>query len=112
MANELKLVGYTPAQTVTVQILTEDLVPVGSLIATTEPETGMYMGSVPGGTAAGSYIIAFYDGSDIIADGELEWSGTEEVEPGGNTILSTVNLGSTGTLHVKAKDTTTLKVGR
>lgn len=41
--------------------------------------TGLYVGDVPGGTAAGDYVAIFFVLGRNIASGPLAWSGTAEI---------------------------------
>lgn len=52
----------------------------GSPVAMTEiPSTGEYYGSVPGGTAAGKYLVILTNGSTKLGSGVLIWDGTKEI---------------------------------
>jgi hypothetical protein len=81
MANELQIAAVT-GLTVTVQMY-NGTTPVGGAISTTEVgTTGQYVGSVPGATAYGHYLlVATSVGGDnpIIGSGEIFWGGDAEI---------------------------------
>jgi hypothetical protein len=55
---------------------------VGSDIATTEiGTTGEYFAPVPAATAAGEYVVIFFNGEAKVASGLLFWDGTKEATP-------------------------------
>ena len=78
MAGELSIIGYSSGSTVTVKVYTEALVQVGTDILAYEVSGGNYLADMPPAPAA-LYIIGFYDGSDLIAEGTINWDGVKEV---------------------------------
>lgn len=83
MANELKLAGYTTGATLTANIINDSLVIVGSA-SLMEASAEFYVGGMPPGLTANEYTILFYDGADVVGDGEINWSGSQEVVAGSN----------------------------
>jgi len=79
MAGELSIIGYDSGATVVVRVYTEALVQVGADITAYEVANGNYLADMPVGTPAATYVIGFYDGGQIIADGTINWDGTKEV---------------------------------
>ena len=79
MANELT-VSAVSGLTLTIQLYS-GAVPFGSPITMTEiGSTGVYVGSVPGGTPYGQYMaIAFSNSDTVIASGQLWWDGQYEI---------------------------------
>jgi hypothetical protein len=64
---------------------------VGSDIATIEiGTTGEYFAPVPVATAAGEYVVIFFNGAAKVASGLLFWDGTKEATP--LTIEATVDF--------------------
>lgn len=59
---------------------------VGGAISMTEiGTTGEFYADVPSGTAAGEYLVVFYNGTNKLTSGILQWDGTKEVVPSGAT---------------------------
>jgi hypothetical protein len=77
MANELNIVLASSGLTVTCQPFQAGSA-VGSTIALTESGTsGFYSGNMTG--SAGTYLLAFYDGTKNVGSGSIVWSGSSEV---------------------------------
>lgn len=83
MANEIKAhLRSTRAGSLTVvaKLLDSDGIQSGADIALAESAiAALFIGSIPGGTAAGWYSIRIEDDGELVAViGDLEWNGTEE----------------------------------
>lgn len=77
MANELNIVLASSGLTVTCQPFQAGSA-VGSPIALTESGTsGFYSGNMTG--SAGTYLLAFNDGTKNVGSGSIVWSGSAEV---------------------------------
>ena len=77
MANELNIVLAESGATVTCQPYQAGAA-VGSPISLTEIGTSaVYSGNMTG--AAGTYLLAFHDGTENVGVGTIVWSGTAEV---------------------------------
>jgi hypothetical protein len=56
--------------------------PVGSAISMAEiGTTGEFYADIPSGTAAGEYLVVFFNGTTKLTSGVLIWDGTQEVAP-------------------------------
>lgn len=80
MPNELNLDLGQSGQTITARLV-QGAAFMGSAISCPESGTvaGFYSGSVPSGTAAGTYQVRFLNGSTVVGSGTLNWSGAAEV---------------------------------
>ena len=77
MANELNIVLAESGATVTCQPYQAGAA-VGSPISLTEIGTSaVYTGNMTG--SAGTYLLAFHDGTENVGVGSIVWSGTAEV---------------------------------
>ena len=57
-------------------------VSVGSAISMAEiGTTGEFYADIPSGTAAGEYLVVFFNGATKLTSGVLSWDGTQEVAP-------------------------------
>jgi hypothetical protein len=55
---------------------------VGSAISMAEiGTTGEFYADIPSGTAAGEYLVVFFNGATKLTSGGLSWDGTQEVAP-------------------------------
>lgn len=79
MANEIRATAFA-GLAVTAQLMA-GATPVGAPIALTEPQPGYYLGSVPGGTAAGAYAVLVKNGTTVLGAAPMQWDGTAEVLP-------------------------------
>lgn len=53
---------------------------VGSAISMAElGTTGEFYADIPSGTAAGEYLVVFFDGTTKLTSGVLIWDGTQEI---------------------------------
>jgi len=85
MAKEIKLFAVTGLSP-SVQLYFGSAT-VGPAISLTEiPGTGAYYGDVPGGTPYGQYSVVATAGSFVLASGELNWDGNQEMPFGLLTI--------------------------
>ncbi len=92
MAGELNVALGTTGLTVTAKLYLAGTL-VGTAISCPEVSPAYYSGSVPSGTAAGTYVIIFSVGSTQVAGGTLIWNGVSE-----GSDASTVNGFSAGAL--------------
>lgn len=81
MSQELTL-SAAPGQTFTATLMNGSTRVAQNIAMTESVVPGFYTGSVPGGTPAGAYKVLFLVGSTVRGAGELQWSGTAEVQPG------------------------------
>jgi hypothetical protein len=57
-------------------------VSVGSAISMAEiGTTGEFYADIPSGTAAGEYLVVFFNGATKLTSGVLSWDGTQEAAP-------------------------------
>ena len=98
MANELNIVLAESGATVTCQPYQAGAA-VGSPISLTEIGTSaVYTGNMTG--SAGTYLLAFNDGTENVGVGSIVWSGTAEVPV---STLTTGDLPTADIAAIKAK---------
>ena len=101
MANELNIVLASSGLTVTCQPFQAGSA-VGSTIALTESGTsGFYSGNMTG--SAGTYLLAFYDGTKNVGSGSIVWSGSSEVP------VSTLTSGDLPSVPTAADNATAVR---
>ena len=81
MSKELSVV-LDAGLTVSASLLLGDTVAVSGIAMSDAALPGFYTGSVPAGTAAGSYNVLALLAGTIVATGSLRWDGTAELVPG------------------------------
>ncbi len=81
MANEIYSTG-APGLTLTARLMQGSTL-VGGVIAMTESVDlpGYYVGSVPGETAAGQYVVVVFSGTWPVGSVPLRWDGAAEIVP-------------------------------
>ena len=101
MANELNIVLASSGLTVTCQPFQAGSA-VGSTIALTESGTsGFYSGNMTG--SAGTYLLAFNDGTKNVGSGSIVWSGSSEVP------VSTLTSGDLPSVPTAADNATAVR---
>lgn len=101
MANELNIVLAESGATVTCQPYQAGAA-VGSPISLTEIGTSaVYSGNMSG--SAGTYLLAFHDGTENVGVGTIVWSGTAEVP------VSTLTTGDLPSVPTAADNATAVR---
>lgn len=79
MSKELELIAKT-GLTITAKVFNTSGAQVGADVTCTDAGSGIYQGDMP--TAPrGSYVVRFYRGEKVFAQGEIFWAGSSEVTP-------------------------------
>ena len=85
MSNELRLAYKTSGLTGVTAQLYLGTSAVGPAISCTEiTGSGVYVGSMPNGTAAGLYVVVFSQGGSFLGAGQINWDGNQEILTGGS----------------------------